>query len=347
MIKEAISKLAAREDLSFKETEAVFEEIFGHKALASQIAAFLTSLKMKGETEDEIWAAASVVRRKAVKLNISDSFLGVKFQSQPVIDTCGTGGSGLNKFNVSTATAFVVGACGVKVAKHGNRAMSSSCGSADVLEALGIDVSVRPSVMEEALKKTGIGFLYAPLYHPALKEAAQIRKDIGIRTIFNILGPLCSPVSAGYQLLGVYDRSLVSVLARVLKKLGTKKALVVCGKDVADEISLSGPTQACFLNGRRIKDIILTPSSFGLKKVKVEELLVDDAKMSAEVIKGIMDGQKGPCRDVVLANASACFYILGKAGDFKQGVKIAAELIDSKKVKEKYLEFKNFIADHA
>ncbi|MFH1504636.1 MAG: anthranilate phosphoribosyltransferase [Candidatus Omnitrophota bacterium] len=343
MIQEAISKLTANKSLSFDEAKQVFEEIFKRQVTLSQIAAFLTSLKVKGETENEIWAAAAVIREKAIKLNVRDSFLGIKSCDEPIMDTCGTGGSGLNKFNVSTATAFVVAASGIKVAKHGNRAMSSSCGSADVLEALGIDISASFSVMEEALKKIGISFLYAPLYHPALKEAAQVRKEIGIRTIFNILGPLCNPALANYQLLGVYDRNLTPVLARVLKKLGLKNALVVNGKDTADEISLTGITYASLLNNKKISSIILSPSSFGLKKIKLKDLIVKDAKMSAKIIKDVFEGKKGACRDIVLANASACFYILGKADNFKQGTRIAADLIDSKKVKEKYLEFKRFL----
>jgi anthranilate phosphoribosyltransferase len=347
MIKEAISKLTAKHNLNFKEAKGVFEEIFDHKATPSQIAAFLATLKLKGETEEEISAAATVIRERATKLKIRDKFLGIEDEYQPIMDTCGTGGSGLNKFNISTATAFVVSAAGIKVAKHGNRAMSSSCGSADVLEALGINIGVSPSVMEEALKRVGIGFLYAPLYHPALGEVAQIRREMGIRTIFNILGPLCNPALADYQLLGVYSRDLTLVLARVLKRLGIKRAIVVYGKDLADEVSLSGPTYVSFLKNKKISNFTLTPSSFGLKKVKLEDLIAKDAKLSAKIIEDILKGKKGAPRDVVLANASVCFYIIGKVDNFKQGVKLAAQLIDSGKVRDKFLEFKKFLSERS
>ncbi len=347
MIKETIAKLTAKHNLNFKEAREVFEEIFDHKTTPAQIAAFLTALKVKGESEEEISAAASVIRERATKLKIRDKFLGIEDEYQPIMDTCGTGGSGLNKFNISTATAFVVSASGIKVAKHGNRAMSSSCGSADVLEALGINIGVSPSIMEEALKKVGIGFLYAPLYHPALGEVAQIRREMGIRTIFNILGPLCNPAMADYQLLGVYSRDLTLILARVLKRLGIKRAIVVYGKDLCDEVSLSGPTYASLLKNKKISNLTLSPSSFGLKKIKLADLIVKDAKASAKTIEDILNGKECAARDVVLANASVCFYIIGKVSDFKQGAKLAAQLIDSGKVKSKFLEFKKFLEDNA
>jgi len=347
MIKEVISKLVERDNLSFEEAKSVFEEIFSHETTSSQIASFLTSLKLKGETEAEISAAATVIKAKANKLNLREGLLGIKNNTEPIIDTCGTGGSGLNKFNVSTAVSFVVSALGVKVAKHGNRAMSSTCGSADVLEALGINVEVSPSVMEESIKRVGIGFLYAPLYHSALAEVAKVRKEIGIRTIFNILGPLCNPAEVNYQLLGVYSQDLVLVIAKVLKRLGTKRAFVVNGKDVLDEISLSGKTSVAFLDNKRIRNISLAPSSFGLKKIKVKDILVDNAKESAQVIKSVLDGKSGPAKDMVLANASACFYILGKANNLKQGVRMASELIDRGKAKDMFLKFKNFLEENA
>jgi len=345
MIREVISKLTKRESLSFGEAREVFEEIFDHKAAPSQIAAFLTALKMKEETEEEITAAATVIRERAVKLQIRDEFLGLEDKHEPIMDTCGTGGSGLDKFNISTAAAFVVSAAGIKVAKHGNRAMSSSCGSADVLEALGINVGVSPSVMEKALKKTGIGFLYAPLYHPALGEVAKIRREIGVRTIFNILGPLCNPAFANYQLLGVYAPHLTITLSRVLRKLGIKKAFVVYSKGLGDEVSLGGSTQVSFLNNKKISNISLTPGSFGLKKIRLGDLMVKDVGESAKTIENIFKGRVGPARDIVLANASVCFYILSKVNSFKEGVKLAAELIDSGKVKDKFLEFKNFLTN--
>ncbi len=347
MIREAIGKLTRKKNLNFDETKEVFAEIFEHKADPSQIAAFLTALKMKGETEAEISAAATVIRAKATKINVRDGFLGIKDKDEPVMDTCGTGGSGLNKFNISTATAFVVSSAGIKVAKHGNKAMSSSCGSADVLEALGINIAASSTVMEKAIRELGIGFLYAPLYHPALKEVARIRREMGIRTIFNILGPLCNPALATHQLLGVYSRDLVLIMARVLKKLGLKGTFVVHSPDLKDEISLSGSTQVSFLNNRKITSLTLTPSSFGLKRIAVKDLLVKDARTSALVIGAIFAGKKGAPRNIVLANAAACFYISGKAKNLKDGVALAAQLIDAGKVKDKLVRFKEFLEKNA
>lgn len=347
MIREAIDKFTKGKDISFVQMKQAFEEIFDSEVTPAQIASFLTSLKMKGESEEEILAAATVVREKAKKINVREGFLGIKDRDQPVMDTCGTGGSGLNKFNISTAVAFIISAAGIKVAKHGNRAMSSTCGSADVLEALGINIEASALIMEEAIKKIDIGFLYAPLYHPALGKVARIRREIGVRTIFNILGPLCNPASANYQLLGVYSPGLTMPLAKVLKGLEVKRAFVVCGKDVYDEISLTGPTQVSFLNNKKISNLTLNPSSFGLKKIRLGDLMVKDAKASAKVIKDILGGKSGAPRDIVLANAGACLYILGKVSNLKQGAKAAAELIDSRKAKRKLSEFKQFLKENA
>ncbi|UCC94307.1 MAG: anthranilate phosphoribosyltransferase [Candidatus Omnitrophota bacterium] len=342
MIKEAISKLVERSNLSFQETEKVFEEMFEKKATGPQIAAFLISLKIKGETEEEISAAAKVIRERAKKMDIRERFLGLE-QDDYIVDTCGTGGSGINKFNISTAVAVLVSAAGIKVAKHGNRAMSSSCGSADVLEELGVKIDVPSSIMEEAIKRVGIGFLYAPLYHPALAEVAQIRRQMGIRTIFNILGPLCNPAYASHQLLGVYAKSLVPIMARALRYLGIKKAFVVHSNDLKDEVSLGGPTYVSFLNNRKITNLSLKPSDFGLKRVYPKALHVRDVKESAELIQDIFGGKRGGPRDVVLANASCCFYILGKAKSLKNGVQLAAHLIDEGKAKKKLSQFKKFL----
>lgn len=347
MIKEAIDRLTQGKDIPFIRMKAVFGEIFDSGATPAQIASFLTSLKMKGESEEEISAAATMVREKANKVNVRSGFLGIKQDGEPVMDTCGTGGSGLNKFNISTATAFVVSAAGVKLAKHGNRAMSSNCGSADVLESLGINIGVPDSVMEAAIKNIGIGFLYAPLYHPALVKVATIRREIGIRTIFNILGPLSNPASANYQLLGVYEPGLVLTLARVLRRLGVKRAFVVYGKDLCDEVSLTGQTKSAFLDNKKITTLTLSPSSFGLKKVKLNDLLTKDAKSSANLIKAVFSGKKGAARDVVLANAGICFYILGRVNNFKQGVKMAAELIDTGKAACKLSKLKDFLDKNA
>lgn len=344
MIKDAIEKLTNKENLSFEEMKEIFNDIFDHKISSSQTASFLTALKMKGETAQEIYGAATIVRERAMKLSVKETFMGIEALGEQIIDTCGTGGSGVNKFNISTAVSFIVAACGVKVAKHGNRAMSSACGSADVLEELGIKIDVSPRVMEEAIKKIGIGFLYAPLYHPALLDVAAIRKEIGIRTIFNILGPLCNPASTTHQLLGVYKKELVETMAVVLRNLGIRKALVVYGKDLKDEVSLTGETTAILVDKKKMKKLCITPSDFGLKKISPKSLEAKNVKTSAKIILDVLDAKSGQAQDIVLANASCCFYILDKVNNFKEGVKLAKDIIDTGKAKDKFLKFKQFIS---
>lgn len=346
MIKRIISKLIEKKDLTFQETRGVFLDIFEERLTSSQIAAFLVALRLKGETSQEISAAAGVIMEKAKKIKVRDDFLGIE-KDEPIVDTCGTGGSGVNKFNISTATSFVVAASGVKVAKHGNRAVSSTCGSADVFEILGIKINSPCDVMEEAIKKVGIGFLYAPLYHPAFGVVAPIRREVGIRTIFNILGPLCNPAKASHQLLGVFSADYMVKMAKALRDLGVRRAFVVHGRDLGDEISLTGETKVVFLNKKRISQIKLHPSSFGLKKCKLRDLEAKDASASARIIKEVLAGKKGAPLDIVLANASACFYILGRVGSLKDGVKLASQLIHSGKAKKKFLEFKNFLSIRA
>ncbi|OQX80249.1 MAG: anthranilate phosphoribosyltransferase [Candidatus Omnitrophica bacterium 4484_70.1] len=343
-MKDVLNKLLNGKDLSFNETREIFLQIFEEKLSPSQIAGFLVALRMKGESDEEIAAGASVAREKVVRVNVRRGLGGVSTE-EVVFDTCGTGGSGSEKFNISTCVAFVVSASGVMVAKHGNRAASSKCGSADVLEALGINIQVPPSVMEEAIRKVGIGFLYAPLYHKAFKVVALIRKELGIRTIFNILGPLCNPAFSNYQLLGVYDDNLVFKIAKAMRRLGQKKVMVVFGKDVKDEISLTGRTRVSFLNNKKIVNFFLSPSDFGLKRCKLKDLEVKDKEESGRVIEGIFAGEKGPARDVVLANASVCFYMLRKVKNFKEGVELGAQLIDEGKVKSKFWEFKRFLEE--
>ena len=337
MIKEAITILTKGKSLSRSQAKSAFEDIFKHKATTAQIAAFLVALKLKGESEAEIAAAASVVRNHAVKVAAK----------KPILDTCGTGGSGVNKFNISTAVSIICSAAGITVAKHGNRAMSSSCGSADVLAALGIKIDASSRSMEKSLKNVGIGFLYAPLYHPALKEVAAIRREMGIRTIFNILGPLCNPARATHQLLGVYSKDLVMLIAKVLRDLGLKKAFVVCSDDLKDEVSLSSKTTVAYLNNKRIQKLILKPSSFGLKKVSPRSLRVSGAKASAKLIKDILKSKKVPARNIVLANAACCLFITGKAKSLKDGVRKAAKIIDSGLAYKKLESFKKFLKSHA
>ncbi|MCM8819678.1 MAG: anthranilate phosphoribosyltransferase [Candidatus Omnitrophica bacterium] len=345
MIKEAILKLINGKNLSFGETKIVFCEILDNKISPEQIASFLTAFSIKTPTQQEITAAATVIRSKAIKLKILDEFMGCKID-EPIVDTCGTGGSSVNKFNISTTVAFVISASGIKVAKHGNRAMSSSCGSADLLEELGIKIDINPEIMQEAIKKIGIGFLYAPLYHPALKEVARIRRLLGFRTIFNILGPLCNPVCVTHQLLGVYKKELLNIIANVLKNLGVKKAFVVYSDDLKDEVSLSSKTTVNFLNKKRIEKFTINASSFGLKKIRLKDVEAKNVKESAEIFKQILEGRDGPYLDVVCANASCCFFILGKARNLKEGVNLARHLIKEGLVKKKFEEFKNFIAQY-
>lgn len=346
MIRETTVKLSCRKKITFEEAKGSFEDIFEDRALPSQIASFLTALSLKGEGYEEILAAAEVIRKKCRRVEVKDNFMGI-VSEEAIFDTCGTGGSGLNKFNISTAVAFIVSACGIKVAKHGNRSMSSVCGSADVLEALGININAKPSVMEDSIRKTGIGFLYAPLYHPALANVARIRKEIGIKTIFNILGPLCNPAFATHQLMGVHSRHLCDTLAKVLKKLGVRKAMVIFGKDLKDEISLTGSTYACYLDNKAVKRLNLTPSVFGLKKVSLSGLLVKNARESADIIERIFRGDKIPARNVVLANASACFHILSRVKDFKEGAALAGKIIDEGKARAKLQEFRDFLNKYA
>jgi len=349
MIQRMLKKVIAGKDLHPDEAKAVFQEILEAKLSDVQIAAFLTALRLKGESVGEIYAAASIIRQKARRLHVRETLFDLSHSSgsdEAILDTCGTGGSGVDKFNISTACAFVMAGAGIKVAKHGNRAMSSSCGSGDVLEALGINISLDPAIMERAIKKVGIGFLYAPLYHPALKSVAGIRREMGLRTIFNILGPLCNPAGANYQLLGVYAPELTVTLAKVLRDLGTKKAFVVCSDDLKDEVTLTGRTKVSFLNKRRIENSYLTPRTFGLKKCRLKSIQAKNAYTSAAMIRSVFAGKASSAKDVVLANAACCFYILGRAKSLREGVGLARCVIESGAAKKKFHEFKRFLKEH-
>lgn len=340
MIKDAIEKIVKRNDLTEAETRAVFEEIMTGKATSAQIGAFVTALRMKGETVEEITGAAKAMREKSLKLNIGRVAIDIdrddiNIDEETIIDTCGTGGSGTNTFNISTAVAFVVAGAGLKVAKHGNRSASSRCGSADVLEALGVNLNVGPQVVEKCIREIGIGFLYAPLFHGAMKYAVEPRKEIGVRTIFNILGPLCNPANATSQVLGVYDAGLTEVLAKVLKRLGSRRAFVVHGMDTLDEITITGKTKVTELNKGKIRTYCITPEKFGLKKSKLSAIKGGDAKENAHVLFSVLKGEKGAKRDVVLLNAAAALVAGYKVKDFKEGVKMAAASIDSGRAVQK------------
>lgn len=333
MIKESISKVVRLEHLSEDEAAAVMTEIMSGEATESQIAAFITALRMKGETVDEITGCARVMRKFAtpirVRAKVDIDREDINFDQETILDTCGTGGDGTNTFNISTATAFIVASCGVPVAKHGNRSVSSNCGSADVLEALGVSINVTPEKVEECIDALNIGFLFAPALHGAMKYAIGPRRQIGIRTIFNVLGPLSNPASATAQVLGVYSAPLVEMLASVLKKLGARKAWVVHGADGLDEISLSGETLVSELVNGEIRTFTITPEQFGFKRAPLSAIKGGTAQDNALIIKEILSGKTGPRRDVVLLNAAAGLVVSGKAATIGDGIKTAADAIDS------------------
>ncbi len=325
-IREAIEKLIHRVSLSESETIDVMNQIMTGEATPLQIASFLTALRMKGETVEEITGAARVMREKAHRVKVSSSV---------VLDTCGTGGDQKGTFNISTTCAFVVAAAGVKVAKHGNRSVSSQSGSADVLAALGVKVDAPKERVEACIAEIGIGFLFAPLLHEAMKYAVQPRRDIGIRTIFNLLGPLTNPAMANYQLIGLYSGELVGAIAHVLKNLGSVRAMVVHGLDGLDEISLCGPTQVAELRDGEVKEYRIEPEQLGLKRCVLADLQGGSPDQSAVIVKNILQGDKGPARDVVLINSGAALYVSGRADSIKSGMALAAESVDSGKAREK------------
>lgn len=325
-IREAIEKLVNRVNLSEAETIDVMNQIMTGEATPLQVASFLTALRVKGETVEEITGAARVMREKAHRVNVG---------SKIVVDTCGTGGDQKGTFNISTASAFVVAGAGVNVAKHGNRSVSSQSGSADVLGALGVRIDVPKERVEACIDKVGIGFLFAPLLHEAMKYAVQPRRDIGIRTIFNLLGPLTNPAMASHQLLGLYSGDLVGVVAHVLKNLGSVRAMAVHGLEGLDEISLCGPTKVAELRDGQVKEYTIEPEQLGLKKCRLEDLRGGNAEASAAIVRSVLQGDKGPARDVVLLNSGAALYVSGTAATIHQGLRLAAESIDSGKARQK------------
>jgi len=325
-IREAIEKLVNRVNLSEAETIDVMNQIMTGEATPLQVASFLTALRVKGETVEEITGAARVMREKAHRVNVG---------SKTVLDTCGTGGDQKGTFNISTASAFVVAGAGVNVAKHGNRSVSSQSGSADVLGALGVKIDAPKERVEACIDKVGIGFLFAPLLHEAMKYAVQPRRDIGIRTVFNLLGPLTNPAMASHQLLGLYSGELVDVVAHVLKNLGSVRAMAVHGLEGLDEISLCGPTKVAELRDGQVKEYTIEPEPLGLKKCRLEDLRGGNAEASAAIVRGVLRGDKGPARDVVLLNSGAALYVSGTAATIAEGLRLAAESIDSGKARQK------------
>jgi anthranilate phosphoribosyltransferase len=340
MIKEAIAKIVKGQDLAQEEMEAAMNEIMNGEATPAQIGSFITALRMKGETVDEITGAAAVMRQKAVKLNLNNHLVNVdrdeiNIEDETILDTCGTGGDGTQTFNVSTATAFVAAGAGVRVAKHGNRAVSSNCGSADVLEKLGVRLDLQPHNVERCILELGIGFLYAPLYHGAMKHAANPRREIGLRTIFNLLGPLTNPANATAQVLGVYDPALTEKMALVLGRLGAREAFVVCGEGTFDEISICGPTQISHLKAGKVATFNITPEEYGFTRARPQAIKGGDAQENADIIRAIFKGERGPKRDMVVFNAAAAFVVSGLDPDIKSGIQRAQEVIDSQSAMEK------------
>ena len=330
MIKEAIIKLSKKQDLAYAEAEAVMDEIMSGQATPVQMSAYLTALALKGETIDEITASAAGMRAHCIKL----------LHNLDVLEIVGTGGDGSNSFNISITSSLVIAAGGVPVAKHGNRAASSKSGAADVLEALGVKITLTPERSAEILKKINICFLFAQNYHIAMKYVAPIRKELGIRTVFNILGPLSNPAGANMELMGVYDQSLVEPLAQVMANLGVNRGMVVYGQDSLDEISMCAPTSVCEIRDGKFTSYEITPEQFGYERCEKGALTGGTPAENAEITKAILKGEeKGPKRQAVCLNAGAALYIAGKAASIEEGVKLAESLIDSGVALKKLEEF--------
>ncbi|WP_166239386.1 anthranilate phosphoribosyltransferase [Paenibacillus turpanensis] len=320
LTQQAINAIVEGSDLERDMSRQVMTEIMDGVATPAQIGSLLTALRMKGETIDEITGFAEAMRLKAPR---------VQTVRDDLLDTCGTGGDGAGTFNISTASAIVAAAGGIRVAKHGNRAMSSRSGSADVLEALGVNVGLGPEQAAHCLEKLGLCFMFAQVYHQSMKHAAGPRRELGIRTAFNLLGPLTNPAGADRQLMGVFDQKKTELVAHVMRELGVRRAMVVASDDGMDEISISAPTVVTELKEGAIRTYKLTPDDLGLRQYPVEEIAGGDAEDNAEIIRAVLQGERNACREVVLANAGACFFVTGAAGTLQQGVKLAAEAIDS------------------
>jgi len=315
-----IKKLVRGEDLSLDESRDAIASIMEGRATPAQIAAFLTALSIKGPTPDEIAGAAIVMREKATPIDVGDL---------PVIDTCGTGGTGKNPFNISTASAIVAAGAGAYVAKHGNRGATSKCGSSDVLEALGVNIAAAPAVVARCIREAHIGFLFAPALHGAMKYAVAVRKQIGIRTIFNVLGPLTNPAGARRQVMGVFAADLVEPIAEVMVRLGVEHALVVHAMDGLDEISLSATTRVCEVKDGAVTRYDISPETLGLPSAHLEEIRAETVREYADALRSVLAGDTGPRRDAVLANAAAALYVAGVAASIQGGIEPAANAIDS------------------
>lgn len=333
MIKEAIARLTEKKGLSADMMRETMEEIMTGKASPAQIAGLLVALRLKGESVDEITACAEVMRKHVTKIKSKEEF---------VLDTCGTGGDGAGTFNISTISALVVAGAGVAVAKHGNKSVSSKCGSADLLMELGVKIDLEPERIEQCLAEVKFGFLYAPLLHPAMKYATPVRREMGIRTIFNILGPLTNPAGASYQLLGVYQGALTEIIAKVLKNLGSRHVLVVHGEDGLDEVTTAAQTQISELKDGKVKTYRIKPNQFGIKKVEASALKGGDAAFNAKIAYEILNGRGDLQRGIVLLNAGCAIYAADQAASIKEGIIKAAGSIDSGKALEKLEQLREF-----
>lgn len=315
------------QDLSFDAMQSLMHQVMAGELTSVQIAGILVALRIKGETVDEIAAAASVMRELSAKVSIQDS--------THLIDTCGTGGDGIQTFNVSTVSAFVAAAAGAKVAKHGGRSVSSTCGSADVLEVLGVNVNQTPEQVANCVNEIGLGFMFAPNHHSAMKHSAPVRRELGVRTLFNLLGPLTNPANAKRQVMGVFSAALTGKLAHVLKQLGNEHVLVVCGADGMDEISFTGDTYVAELKDGVVREYTLNPKQFGLSLHELASIQVNDAHASKDMILDVLAGKASAARDIVLLNAGAAIYVSGIAASLQTGIAIAAEMLDNGKAMQK------------
>ena len=329
-IQAAIRRVVDKHDLAFEDMQSVMRSIMGGDATPAQIAGLLVALRMKGETIDEIAGAASVMRELAQHVEVGLT---------PLIDTCGTGGDGIGTFNISTASAFVTAAAGGRIAKHGNRAASGASGSADVLEAAGARIDLSPAEVADCVRQVGVGFMFAPAHHGATRHAAGPRRELGTRTLFNVLGPLTNPANASVQLMGVYDRSWVSRAAEVLQRLGVSRALVVCAEDGMDEISIASVTHAAELRDGVVSTYLIDPREYGIPFQPLESLAARDAKASLAHIRAVFDDQPGPARDIVTLNSGAAIYIAGLAPTLAAGIERAREVIASGAARECFARF--------
>lgn len=336
VFKDVLQQLLNRQDLTHAQMLDIMRQVMQGELTPAQIAGLLIGLRMKGETVEEISAAAQVMRELSTKVEIRDT--------AHLVDTCGTGGDGIQTFNVSTVSAFVAAAAGAKVAKHGGRSVSSTCGSADVLEALGVSVNLAPQQVADAVDEIGIGFMFAPNHHSAMKHAAPVRRELGVRTLFNLLGPMTNPAGAKRQVMGVFHKDLTGLLARVLQRLGSEHVMVVHGADGMDEISFTGDTYVAELKEGEVREYVINPARFGMPIQALQAIRIKDAAESKAMVLDVLAGKTGPARDIVLLNAGAAIYVSGLVDSIEAGVAKAADVIDSGAARQKLDQLKAITA---